>query len=213
MTEIDNNIKFGMVEAISHLVHRDYDAIVEDFVTLDFIPPGTDLRPILPVLAKVRLLLARRPRASARAAQRGGGADARAPARAGPGLQVFDQALAGGGAKSINFQELAADLAQVTFDYPFRIPPYFALIIRAIGEVWGRQQRGGSLGLHTPAPNLVAIPMGGVHTPASAPLPAQACWRASPWSATQSERLRRGRRAWWAARWRSCCLLRRCAAL
>ena len=36
---------------------------------------------------------------------------------------MFDQALAGGGAKSINFQELAADLAQITFDYPFRIPP------------------------------------------------------------------------------------------
>ena len=47
--------------------------------------------------------------------------------------QVFDQALEGGGAKNINFQELAADLAQITFDYPFRIPPYFALIIRAIG--------------------------------------------------------------------------------
>lgn len=46
--------------------------------------------------------------------------------------KVFDQALAGGGAKSINFQELAGDLAQITFDYPFRIPPYFALIIRAI---------------------------------------------------------------------------------
>lgn len=27
---------------------------MQDFVTLDFIPPGTDLRPILPVLAKVR---------------------------------------------------------------------------------------------------------------------------------------------------------------
>jgi hypothetical protein len=46
--------------------------------------------------------------------------------------QVFDQALEGGGAKNINFQALAADLAQITFDYPFRIPPYFALIIRAI---------------------------------------------------------------------------------
>lgn len=46
---------------------------------------GTDLSPILPVLAK-----------------------------------VFDQALEGGGAKNINFQELAADLAQITFDYPFR---------------------------------------------------------------------------------------------
>ena len=102
MTEIDDNIKYGMIEAISHLIHRDYDAIVEDFVTLDFIPPDTDLRPILPVLAK-----------------------------------VFDQALEGGGAKNINFQELAADLAQITFDYPFRIPPYFALIIRAIGVLEG----------------------------------------------------------------------------
>ena len=84
-----------MVEAISHLIHRDYEAIVQDFVTLEFIPPGTNLSPILPVLSK-----------------------------------VFDQALEGGGAKAINFQDLAADLAQITFDHPFRIPPYFALIIR-----------------------------------------------------------------------------------
>lgn len=69
MTEISDDIKFGMIEAIAHLIHRDYEAIVEDFVTLDFIPPGVDLQPILPVLAK-----------------------------------VFDQALEGGGAKSINFQ-------------------------------------------------------------------------------------------------------------
>ena len=102
MTEIDDNIKYGMIEAISHLVHRDYESIVADFVTLDFIPPNTDLSPILPVLAK-----------------------------------VFDQALEGGGAKNINFQDLAADLAQITFDYPFRIPPYFALIIRAIGVLEG----------------------------------------------------------------------------
>jgi aarF domain-containing kinase len=102
MTQIDDDIKYGMIEAISHLVHRDYEAIVKDFVTLDFIPPGTDLQPILPVLAR-----------------------------------VFDQALEGGGAKNINFQDLAADLANITFEYPFRIPPYFALIIRAIGVLEG----------------------------------------------------------------------------
>lgn len=45
--------------------------------------------------------------------------------------------MEGGGAKNINFQELAADLAQITFDYPFRIPPYFALIIRAISVLEG----------------------------------------------------------------------------
>lgn len=84
--------RYGMIEAISHLIHRDYEAIVQDFITLRFIPrgevslglpkcpllsvfhasqlssgmlcvrhcyshicwpAGTDLRPILPVLAKV----------------------------------------------------------------------------------------------------------------------------------------------------------------
>ena len=102
MTNIDDNIKFGMIEAIAHLIHRDYEAIVEDFVTLDFIPEGVDLKPILPPLSR-----------------------------------VFDTALEGGGAKNINFQEVASDLAQITFDYPFRIPPYFALIIRAIGVLEG----------------------------------------------------------------------------
>lgn len=53
MTEVDDSIKYGMIEAISHLIHRDYEAIVQDFVTLQFIPEGTDLTPILPVLAKV----------------------------------------------------------------------------------------------------------------------------------------------------------------
>jgi aarF domain-containing kinase len=28
------------MQAISHLIHRDYEAIVQDFVTLDFIPRG-----------------------------------------------------------------------------------------------------------------------------------------------------------------------------
>jgi len=59
------------------------------------------------------------------------------PALAQALTRVFDAALAGGGAKSINFQELAADLAEITFEYPFRIPPYFALVIRAIGVLEG----------------------------------------------------------------------------
>ena len=91
-----------MIEAVSHLIHRDYDAIADDFVTLDFIDPGVDTDPIKPALAR-----------------------------------VFDAALAGGGAKAINFQDLAADLAQITFDFPFKIPPYFAIVIRAIGVLEG----------------------------------------------------------------------------
>eukprot|EP00891_Asterochloris_glomerata_P005985 jgi/Astpho2/5985/e_gw1.00084.8.1_t len=102
VTTVDDNIRYGMIEAISHLIHRDYEAIAQDFVTLQFMDKGTDLRPIMPVLAK-----------------------------------VFDQALAGGGARAINFQQLAEDLADVTFSFPFQIPAYFALIIRAISVLEG----------------------------------------------------------------------------
>jgi len=102
MTSITDDQRYGMVEAISHLVHRDYAEIGGDFQKLDFIPEGVDVKPIVPALSR-----------------------------------VFDAALAGGGARGINFNELSADLAQITFDFPFRIPPYFALIIRAIGVLEG----------------------------------------------------------------------------
>lgn len=102
MTEITDDQKYGMIEAIAHLINRDYSEIGQDFINLGFIPEGTDTTDIVPALTK-----------------------------------VFDVALAGGGAKSINFQELAGDLAQITFDYPFRIPPYFALVIRAISVLEG----------------------------------------------------------------------------
>lgn len=102
MTKITDNQRYGMVEAIAHLVHRDYEEIGTDFKNLDFIPADVDVKPIVPALGR-----------------------------------VFDAALAGGGAKGIQFNELAADLAQITFEYPFRIPPYFALIIRAIGVLEG----------------------------------------------------------------------------
>lgn len=91
-----------MIDAIAHLIHRDYQEIGDDFVKLDFIPKGVDTAPIVPALSR-----------------------------------VFEAALAGGGAKSINFQDLASDLAEITFKFPFRIPPYFALIIRAISVLEG----------------------------------------------------------------------------
>jgi len=102
MTRITDDQRYGMVEAIAHLMQRDYAEIGTDFKNLDFIPADVDVAPIVPALTR-----------------------------------VFDAALAGGGAKGIQFNELAADLAQITFEYPFRIPPYFALIIRAIGVLEG----------------------------------------------------------------------------
>ena len=51
--------------------------------------------------------------------------------------KVFDQALKGGGAKSINFNEMSNELANITFSLPFRLPPFFAMVIRAIGVLEG----------------------------------------------------------------------------
>lgn len=50
---------------------------------------------------------------------------------------ILDQALEGGGAKSINFQTLSDELASVTFDFPFSIPPAFALLLRALSVLEG----------------------------------------------------------------------------
>lgn len=50
---------------------------------------------------------------------------------------ILDQALEGGGAKAINFQSLSDELATVTFDFPFSIPPAFALLLRALSVLEG----------------------------------------------------------------------------
>jgi hypothetical protein len=42
-----------MVEAIAHLINRDYTEIGQDFIIRDFIPPGTDTTPIAPALARI----------------------------------------------------------------------------------------------------------------------------------------------------------------
>ena len=42
-----------MIEAIAHLINRDYGLIGDDFVNLDFIPRGTDTGPIVPALKRV----------------------------------------------------------------------------------------------------------------------------------------------------------------
>ncbi|KAK1866527.1 hypothetical protein I4F81_009043 [Pyropia yezoensis] len=50
---------------------------------------------------------------------------------------ILDQALTGGGAKSINFASLSDELAAVTFDFEFSVPPSFALILRALSVLEG----------------------------------------------------------------------------
>ncbi|MEN9568709.1 MAG: hypothetical protein RLZZ69_3905, partial [Cyanobacteriota bacterium] len=53
MSRIKPYQRYGLIEAVVHLVNRDFEALSEDYVKLDFLTPDTDLRPIVPALANV----------------------------------------------------------------------------------------------------------------------------------------------------------------
>ncbi|MEO1466838.1 MAG: AarF/ABC1/UbiB kinase family protein, partial [Cyanobacteria bacterium J06633_1] len=53
MSRIKPYQRYGLIEAVVHLVNRDFESLSEDYVKLDFLTPDTDLRPIIPALANV----------------------------------------------------------------------------------------------------------------------------------------------------------------
>ncbi len=53
MSEIKPYQRYGMIEAVVHMVNRDFEGLAQDYVKLDFLTPDTDLRPIVPALQEV----------------------------------------------------------------------------------------------------------------------------------------------------------------
>jgi predicted unusual protein kinase regulating ubiquinone biosynthesis (AarF/ABC1/UbiB family) len=53
MSNIQPYQRYGLIEAVVHLVNRDFEALARDYVKLDFLTPETDLTPIVPALSKV----------------------------------------------------------------------------------------------------------------------------------------------------------------
>ena len=53
MSRIKPYQRYGLIEAVVHLVNRDFEALSHDYVKLDFLTPETDLSPIVPALANV----------------------------------------------------------------------------------------------------------------------------------------------------------------
>lgn len=53
MSRIKPYQRYGLIEAVVHLVNRDFDSLAEDYVKLDFLTPDTNLKPIVPALANV----------------------------------------------------------------------------------------------------------------------------------------------------------------
>lgn len=52
MSQVEAYQRYGILEAVIHLVNRDFSSLCQLYVRLGFIPPGTDLEPIETALAK-----------------------------------------------------------------------------------------------------------------------------------------------------------------
>jgi predicted unusual protein kinase regulating ubiquinone biosynthesis (AarF/ABC1/UbiB family) len=101
MSEVKPYQRYGLIEAVVHLVNRDYEGLAQDYVKLDFLSPETDLTPIVPALAN-----------------------------------VFDGAL-GASVAELNFKSMTDQLSEVMYEFPFRVPAYYALIIRSLVTLEG----------------------------------------------------------------------------
>ncbi|XZF61278.1 MAG: ABC1 kinase family protein [Gloeotrichia echinulata DVL01] len=101
MSEIKPPQRYGLIEAIVHVVNRDFEGLANDYVKLDFLSPETDLTPIIPAFANVF-------------------ADAQ-------GASVAD----------LNIKSITDELSALMYEYPFRVPPYYALIIRSLVTLEG----------------------------------------------------------------------------
>lgn len=101
MSEIKPPQRYGLIEAIVHVVNRDFEGLASDYVKLDFLSPDTDLTPIIPAFARVF-------------------ADAQ-----------------GASVAELNIKSITDELSALMYEYPFRVPPYYALIIRSLVTLEG----------------------------------------------------------------------------
>jgi predicted unusual protein kinase regulating ubiquinone biosynthesis (AarF/ABC1/UbiB family) len=101
MSEIQPPQRYGLIEAIVHVVNRDFEGLAKDYVKLDFLSPETDLTPIIPAFGRVF-------------------ADAQ-----------------GASVAELNIKSITDELSALMYEYPFRVPPYYALIIRSLVTLEG----------------------------------------------------------------------------
>jgi predicted unusual protein kinase regulating ubiquinone biosynthesis (AarF/ABC1/UbiB family) len=53
MSEINVEQRYGLLNAIVHIVNREFDSLAYDYVRLGFLTPDVDVSPIVPALAKI----------------------------------------------------------------------------------------------------------------------------------------------------------------
>lgn len=101
MSEVKPHQRYGLIEAVVHLVNRDFEGLAQDYINLEFLTPDTDLTPIIPAFA-----------------------------------DVFTDALSASVAE-MNFKSITDQLSRLMYEYPFRVPAYYALIIRSLVTLEG----------------------------------------------------------------------------
>ena len=101
MSRIKPYQRYGLIEAVVHLVNRDFESLAEDYIKLDFLTPETDLTPIIPALSN-----------------------------------VFGNAL-GASVAELNFKSITDQMSAMMYEFPFRVPAYYALIIRSMVTLEG----------------------------------------------------------------------------
>jgi len=111
-----------MISAVIHLANKDYASLVDDFMNLDILPRDSDRAAIIPLMDK-----------------------ALSPYVKGGGAKKYEEELLkiygmeDGTVQSTvgGFQAMTQDALTVLNDVPFSIPPYFAILGRAIVTLEG----------------------------------------------------------------------------
>lgn len=96
MDQLDETTKETLVDAVVHLINKDYTDLAQDFVKLGFLTPDIDITPIIPALEDV----------------------------------LGD--IMGKSVRDFNFKTVTDRFSELMFEYPFRVPAKFALIIRSV---------------------------------------------------------------------------------
>lgn len=96
MDQLEENSKERLVDALVHLVNKDYSDLALDFVNLGFLTADTNIAPIIPALET-----------------------------------VLGNAI-GKNVSDFNFKTITDQFSELMYEYPFRVPAKFALIIRSL---------------------------------------------------------------------------------
>lgn len=121
MATINKEDQDHMISAVIHLANKDYASLVDDFIRLNILPADCDRPAIIPLMDK----------ALSPYVKGGGAKKYEEELKKMYGMEETVSSQVGG------FQAMTQDALTVLNDIPFSIPPYFAILGRAIVTLEG----------------------------------------------------------------------------